>query len=384
MSNHTYTNEQLVRVAKRENNKKRGYLVVNPLQGKHVPTDPVEALDMMGELGNLVKQAYPHEKLLVIGFAETATAIGAKVAAELSCYYMQTTREEMKAVAFLHFSEVHSHATCQKLVREDIEQVIHEVDRIVFVEDEVTTGNTILNIVDILEKEFGDHISFGVASLLNGMDEQAMEHYKKRNISVYYLLKTNHENYEKIAQSYQEDGEYKINPERNKNINAGNTPERLQMHSLFDYENTRRLVEADGYQSKCEALLQQLSALIPSEAEHILILGTEEFMYPPLYVAAGLQKQGKNVKFHATTRSPIAVSKQQEYVLHTRYQLDSLYEEGRTTFVYDLDVYDLVLVITDTTRELDMDNQGIRDLLWALQEAGNENVQFVCWRNKNA
>ena len=32
-----YTEKQLVAVAKRENNTKRNYLVVNRLQGKHVP-----------------------------------------------------------------------------------------------------------------------------------------------------------------------------------------------------------------------------------------------------------------------------------------------------------------------------------------------------------
>lgn len=382
MSNNVYTSRQLVRVAKRENNKKRGYLVVNPLQGKHVPTDPAQALDMMKELGKLVKQAYPNEKLLAVGFAETATAIGAAVAAELSCYYMQTTREEVEDMTFLHFSEVHSHATCQKLVREDVEQVIYEIDRIVFVEDEVTTGNTILNIVDILEREFEGKVSFGVASLLNGMNEQALENYRKRNIPVQYLLKTNHEKYEEIAQSYKEDGEYKTNPESNASTHKELAE--LQVYNLFDYQNTRRIVEMDTYQRKCENLLHQISSLVPSAAEHILILGTEEFMYPPLYVARGLEQQGKRVRFHATTRSPIAVSRQKEYVLHTRYQLSSLYEEGRTTFVYDLDSYDFVLVITDTTQELNSSHQGVRDLLWALQEAGNKNVQFVCWRNKNA
>ncbi len=35
-----YTECELVRIAKRENNRKRNYLVVNPLQGKHIPVSP--------------------------------------------------------------------------------------------------------------------------------------------------------------------------------------------------------------------------------------------------------------------------------------------------------------------------------------------------------
>ena len=32
-----YTEKDLVKIAKRENNTKRNYLVVDPLQGKHIP-----------------------------------------------------------------------------------------------------------------------------------------------------------------------------------------------------------------------------------------------------------------------------------------------------------------------------------------------------------
>ncbi len=380
MADHTYTSRQLVRVAKRENNKKRGYLVVNPLQGKHVPANPAQALEMMGELGQVVKQAYPGEKLLAVGFAETATAIGAEVAAKLSCSYIQTTREELDNVTFLHFSEEHSHATCQKLVGEDVETALHNIDRIVFVEDEVTTGNTILNIVDVLEKEFGESFSFGVASLLNGMDEKAMEHYRRRNIPVHFLVKTNHEKFEELANEYGGDGVYKVNLGTEDLTLSKN----VSIHTVFGYENTRRLVSASHYQASCEALHKQVSALLTPAVKNVLVLGTEEFMYPPLYVARELQRLGKNVKFHATTRSPILVSSQQEYVLHARYQLSSLYEKGRVTFVYDLEAYDIVLVITDTAQELSAAHQGVRDLVWALQDAGNENIQFICWREEHA
>ena len=78
-----YTEQGVVRIARRENNNKRKYLVVNRLQGKHVPVKPGEALSMFGALADTLKGKYEAEKLLVVGFAETATAIGAAVAAEL-------------------------------------------------------------------------------------------------------------------------------------------------------------------------------------------------------------------------------------------------------------------------------------------------------------
>ncbi len=77
---HPYTAADTLRIAKRYNNPKRSYLLVNPLQAKHIPVSPAAALEMMGALGDQVAAKYP-EARLVIGFAETATAIGAAVAA---------------------------------------------------------------------------------------------------------------------------------------------------------------------------------------------------------------------------------------------------------------------------------------------------------------
>ena len=48
-----YTEAELVRIAKRENNTRRKYLVVNRLQGKHIPVSPKEALQMFRSLAEL-------------------------------------------------------------------------------------------------------------------------------------------------------------------------------------------------------------------------------------------------------------------------------------------------------------------------------------------
>ena len=141
-----YNKSDLVNIAKRENNNKRGYLVVNPLQGKHVPASPTDSFRLFHQLSNLIADKYDKESTLIIGFAETATAIGACVAADLDMHYVQTTRECIEYVDYIFFEESHSHATEQKLVRNGIERLIMKgkIKRIVFVEDEVTTGNTIL------------------------------------------------------------------------------------------------------------------------------------------------------------------------------------------------------------------------------------------------
>ncbi len=364
-----YTEQQLAAIAKRENNTKRNYLVVNPLQGKHLPVSPGKALCMFRELALILKEKYRGDRILIIGFAETATAIGAALAAELDCDYMQTTREEITGVSYLYFTESHSHAMEQKVVREDLERALLQTDRIIFAEDEVTTGNTILNIVQIIRKEFGNRVVFSVASILNGMNQQAEEIYRNEEIPCHFLVKTNHDSYGEIADRYQGDGIY-----HPVNLHYDGTVQEWTIQK--GYANARRLVSAKYYQQACECLWQEIRQQCDfRQVQDILVLGTEEFMYPALYVADKLEQEGKSVKFHATTRSPIAVSTEAAYPLHERFELRSFYDRDRITYVYELRAYDSVLVITDAGEQ----EEGERTLLAALQEAGNKNVTVIRW-----
>lgn len=393
-----YTEAELVRIAKRENNTRRKYLVVNRLQGKHIPVSPKEALQMFRSLAELIKEAYPSERLLMVGFAETATAIGAAVAIECQAAYMQTTREVIDGVDYLYFSESHSHATEQKLVKTDLDKIIGKTDRIVFIEDEVTTGNTILNIVRLIQKTYAQPVSFAVASILNGMNEEALENYKNLKIQVHYLVKTAHDTYTEIAEQYQADGtchictkpqekEVEQQKEVQQQIEMQQTKEAqqpIEVQEISGWINARRLHTADTYKQACEQLWQEIQqkygyTKYTKETEtgrRILVLGTEEFMYPALYVGAKLEEAGYTVRMHATTRSPIAVSKEEKYPLHTRYELASLYDKNRTTFVYDLAEYEEVLVLTDAQKQ---ETEGWESLQRALTLNHNRQIRGIRW-----
>ena len=393
-----YTEAELVRIAKRENNTRRKYLVVNRLQGKHIPVSPKEALQMFRSLAELIKEAYPSERLLMVGFAETATAIGAAVAIECQAAYMQTTREVIDGVDYLYFSESHSHATEQKLVKTDLDKIIGKTDRIVFIEDEVTTGNTILNIVRLIQKTYAKPFSFAVASILNGMNEEALENYKNLKIPVHYLVKTAHDTYTEIAEQYQADGtchictkpqekEVEQQKEVQQQIEMQQTKEAqqpIEVQEISGWINARRLHTADTYKQACEQLWQEIQqkygyTKYTKETEtgrRILVLGTEEFMYPALYVGAKLEEAGYTVRMHATTRSPIAVSKEEKYPLHTRYELASLYDKNRITFVYDLTEYEEVLVLTDAQKQ---ETEGWESLQRALTLNHNRQIRGIRW-----
>ena len=146
-----FKSDEVLSVAKRLNNTRRNYLLVNPLQGKHLPTKPTDALEMMNALSLKVAEKFSSARF-VIGFAETATAIGAVVAKNLSdeCFYFQTTRENFSG-KFVEFLEEHSHAPEQKLFAENLSELINRTNEIIFVDDELSTGKTLLNIVKQLK-----------------------------------------------------------------------------------------------------------------------------------------------------------------------------------------------------------------------------------------
>lgn len=367
-----YKASGLVRIAKREQNKKRNYLVLNRLQGKHIPVSPGQALTMFEALAEKLKGSIIPGKALLIGFAETATAIGAAAAVKLGTYYMQTTREEVPGAEYLYFSEEHSHAALQSLIKNGLEEMLPKLRQIVFIEDEVTTGNTILNMIDVLQKEYpGYGFSYEVASILNGMDEEALKRYERLDIRLCYLVKTDHTDYPKEAEQYTQQGSYFL---------PGSLPYRkicLSEYTAFGFMDARRLLNAREYENACLHLWKQLQKQFTAvPGSKILVLGTEEFMYPALFCASMIEKAGADVRFHATTRSPIAVFQEAQYPLHARYELPSLYEKGRRTFLYEISAYNHVLIMTDAWQN---QQEGI-DALVQAAAVYNENISVVRWK----
>lgn len=377
-----YQQKDLVRIAKRENNTKRSYLVVDPLQGKHVPVEPSKALNLFKSLAEKLQGKYEGERLLLIGFAETATAIGAQAAITLGTKYIQTTREVIPDARYLFFSEAHSHATEQKLVKDDIDRVINDIDRIVFIEDEVTTGNTIMNIIKIITKEYQKKIKFAVASLLNGMTEESLKIYQDEKIELHYLVKTDHSGYGAVAEQYRCDGLYICAiPENHTHESADidvQSEKNMREHiiSIPGWMNARRFVDAKQYEAACRKLAETVIAETGvKQGERVLVIGTEEFMYPALLTGYEIEKMGCVVRCHSTTRSPIAVSTEEEYPLHCRYELRSLYDPDRKTFIYDLENYDRVIVMTDSAL---VSLKGLETLTYALRMK-NENITVIRW-----
>lgn len=136
---------EIFSLAKRDNNPRRNYLIVNKAQSKHTPSDPRDTVKLCTEMGEEMRKIYPNGECLAIAFAETAVGIGALAASALGerCFLMSTTREQLpKYRTFISFEESHSHAPVHKLCeRGDIDY--GRFGHVFIIDDELTTGNTV-------------------------------------------------------------------------------------------------------------------------------------------------------------------------------------------------------------------------------------------------
>jgi adenine/guanine phosphoribosyltransferase-like PRPP-binding protein len=148
--------QELLGLALRRN-PKRAHLLVSNVLGKHVPQLPSVVHGAGYELGERVRAllgAPEARRAVVLGYAETATGLGHAVADGLrDAPYLHSTRRPVTGVEQAGgFEESHSHATSHLLLPEDGELLKGGAERstLVLVDDEFSTGNTVLNTIRAL------------------------------------------------------------------------------------------------------------------------------------------------------------------------------------------------------------------------------------------
>lgn len=300
----------LISVCKRENNSKRDFIFVNRIQGKHVPARPQEILHLFENLRVTITKDNrwdKKEKVCVIGFAETATAISHYIADNIpnkDCYYLQTTREKSDEPLLVEFKEEHSHATEQALYG-DL-QKLKNCDRILFIDDELSTGKTILNFIEELDKI--GNFKYSVASFLNLQSKENQRKFEEKNIDTYALIR----------------GEIK---DINRKIDIEVLPDIKKLSTITnEYYHPKRN----------------------------LVIGSEENMYNGILKASNLEKGDRNKEeyyFQASTRSPICPSEAEDYVLFNRVRFVSAKENNRRVYLYNLQQYDRIIVMANQSEE---------------------------------
>ena len=335
-----------ISVALREGNGKRRELLVNSLQAKHVPSSPKSSLGMMAALASLVAEKNIG-KPLVIGFAETATAIGAMLASCLGpdCFYIHTTREAaLPNEPVIEFLEEHSHAVNQSIHKTLLVDQLRYADR-----GKTILAASIVNRVGGESKLRGLRTRPGFISLFS--DEG------------WSMSLTNP--MQSPAECCKEMGVEPMTIVAGDSVKPG---------------NPRKGVRVGDYRNDCNKLGNWISTELGDSLEGsktVTVVGTEECMFPAIACGKAISELFPEtiVKCHATTRSPISISNDDSYPIKNGCMLRSVYDCDRRTFIYNLASYDLVIVVTDAP--LTTARNGLKDLAGAFAAFGTKHIVAV-------
>ncbi|MFB4315485.1 phosphoribosyltransferase [Actinomadura sp. 21ATH] len=367
-------------------NPRRAHLLVSAVLGKHVPTDPrlVHGAGLL--LGDLVRRALrpegpvpepvpdAHGRLLmaalrgapgaaaalrdhlaspppggaggasgpvdavVLGYAETATALGHSVADALGgAYYLHSTRRPVAGFArYGGFEEEHSHATSHLLLPGDPAALERDVP-LVLVDDELSTGRTVINTIRALHaiRARRHYVVAALVDLRGDADRAAFAAFADEigaRIDAVALAGGRVDLPEGILEAGQElvaglaqdeaardggtarEGE-PGEPYEVTRVDLG-WPEGLPdggRHGFLPEHRERLGKELPAMASRLVPLLEGRS--------RVLVLGFEELMYAPLRLAEALADAlpaGVAVRYSTTTRSPVLAVDDPGYAIRTR------------------------------------------------------------------
>lgn len=338
-------------------NPKRAHLLVSTVLGKHIPQQPAIIKYAAGVLGEkilanenpdyvatrstetLIKAINfddfavnaplshePENKFVVFGYAETATGLGACVAEVLKADYIHSTRSpEPGRLDYGSFEEEHSHATSHHITPPDNEFFENKI--IVLVDDELTTGKTVINTIEMFEQKQHTPVYY-IATLTDLRTEEShrkfAEFEKAAGVKVHVVSLTSAEVV--IPENTIEKANkiifvLKQFPELTSDLNAevNIIPVPFELEPL---KNGVGHADFEEYKKVAEELAEKVTF---QTMDKVLVLGNEEETYLPLLVAEKLA-ENKEIVVHSssTTRSPVVAYNNPEYAIRTRikYKID--------------------------------------------------------------
>lgn len=357
-------------------NPKRAHLLVSNVLGKHVPQSPSVVYGYGVELGRRVRDLLGDDearKAVVLGYAETATGLGHSVADGLGLApYLHSTRRPVAGVARAGgFEESHSHATSHLLLPEDPALLSGE-GPLVLVDDEFSTGNTVLNTVRDLHGRYPRrrYVVVALVDMRSAADAGRLEAFA-REIGARVDLVAAASGSVRLPEGVLEKGQELVARYEAESAAEGRTSaaapsglfaqfpaplEGVADTSLSGARGTARATPTgpqpegertrphitrvdlrwpaglpDGgrhgftpaHRARLEAALPAMAARIaealPHNARRVHILGFEELMYAPLRLARELERNaGVEVRYSTTTRSPVLAVDDPGYAIRTR------------------------------------------------------------------
>jgi len=359
-------------------NPKRAHLLVSHVLGKHVPQSPTVVYSHGFVLGRRVRDLLGEEAAtaVVLGYAETATGLGHSVADGLCLApYLHSTRRPVAGVAPAGgFEESHSHATSHLLLPEDAGLLAGD-GPLVLVDDEFSTGNTVLNTIRDLHERYprGRYVVVALVDMRSEADAGRLEEFareigarvdlvaaasgtvrlpegvleKGQALVARYEAETAARGGRSSARSswpvaqfpaplrgdagaanFETDGGTTSPEARGTARPAPTHPHptlnRIDLHWPPGLPDGGRHGFTPAHRARLEAALPEMTArladAIPADATRIHILGFEELMYAPLRLARELEQVagGVEVTYSTTTRSPVLAVDDPGYAIRSR------------------------------------------------------------------
>lgn len=311
-------------------NARRRFLFVSRVLGRHMPTRPGELRDVATRLAQQIASgnAGDCEPVLFFGMSETATTLAQAVYAawhEMGGrgLYIESTRRRTGGPIAFEFAESHSHASAHLVhlpsPEDDPERVFQQAKRVVVVDDEATTGRTASGLAAAYAAWRGIpveqlEVELAVLARWNPPQDEA----SMGKVAIHALIEGVFE--------FRETGEFPEAPAQVVHADVLSHARRGARHGLSQPQQMPWPDDAKA---------------IPGE--RILVLGTGEFGYQPLLLAAALEAQGATAWVQATTRSPVLTG---GAIGHAR-TFPALTGESHADFLYnvpDAHRYDRVLL----------------------------------------
>ncbi|MFF3915664.1 phosphoribosyltransferase [Streptomyces sp. NPDC001852] len=312
-------------------NPKRAHLLVSNVLGKHVPQSPAVVYGHGFRLGRRVAELLSEAEArnaLVLGYAETATGLGHAVADGLGAApYLHSTRRPVAGVARAGgFEESHSHATSHLLLPEDPGLLTGD-GPLVLVDDEFSTGNTVLNTIRELHERCPRkrYVVVALVDMRSPEDADRMERFAIEIGARVDLIATASGTV-RLPRGVLEKGQRLVaehdRPPRSPEPSYGRIT-RVGLHWPPGLPDGGRHGFTPAHRARLEAALPGMAARVgdalPAGARRVLVLGFEELMYAPLRLARELEQvTGVEVRFSTTTRSPVLALDDPGYAIRTR------------------------------------------------------------------
>jgi len=307
-------------------------------------------------------------------------------------HYLHTTREQIPLLASeLSFNEEHSHAVNHRCYPLNTE-FINTAKTIILVDDEITTGNTALNIIQAIHAKF-PKTNYVVLSLLDWRTAEERANFRKleQQLDIKILTTSLLEGEIVVSGDPVNEQADLFNHALRQDIGEAQDPELKFLH-LTDlvsvvsedssgYKNvspylllTGRFGLSSSDHQKILPLARRIGEELKQDrsGEKTLCLGTGEFMYFPMLVAAYM---GKGVRFHTTTRSPIYPFPIPQYGIQNGFSFDNPDELSTTNYVYNVPdkYYDEVYVFF----ERQVSRERLNSMLQSFRELGIPRLVLV-------